>query len=80
MTTVNLFLFAVQSATSKAGKPYFYQQAQIVQSPARPDAMSRHFINSESEALAPGRYTAEVHFRDTPTGLRPVFTNFKPAA
>ncbi len=78
MATV--FVFASQTATSKAGKPYAYQQIQIVQSPKRPDVMSRHFVNSEAEALAPGKYTVDIYFRDTPTGLRPVFENFQALA
>lgn len=73
---LTVFVFAVQSAVSKAGKPYSFHQVQIVQSPARPDVMSRHFVNNESEALEPGRYECSVYFRDTPTGLRPVFENF----
>lgn len=75
MATV--FLFAPQTGTSKAGKSYVYQQVQIVQSPRRPDVMTRHFANSEAEALAPGKYEVDIYFRDTPTGLRPVFENFK---
>lgn len=74
MATV--FLFAVQSAISKAGKPYFFQQVQIVQSPRRPDVMTRHFVNSEAEALEPGKYEADVYFRDSAAGLRPGFENF----
>lgn len=72
-----VFVFAAQSATSKAGKPYSYQQVQIVQSPKRPDVMSRHFIADEAESLEPGKYNVDIYFRDTPTGLRPVFENFK---
>lgn len=74
MATV--FVFAAQTATSKAGKAYTFQQIQIVQSPRRPDVMSRHFVNSEADALEPGKYEADIYFRDTPTGLRPIFENF----
>lgn len=75
---MKVFVFQSQNSISKAGKPYIFQPVQIVQSPKHPDVMSRRFVATEAEVLKPGTYECEFHFRDTPTGLRPVFENFKP--
>lgn len=73
-----VFLFQAEEATSKAGKPYVRQRVQIVQAPKAPDCFSLHFPKTLAEALAPGSYSCEITFRDSPTGPRLVFSNFAP--
>lgn len=79
-TTVRIFVFAAESAVSKAGRPYSYQRVQLIQSPSHPDAFERHFVQEGAEPLPSGMYDAELYVASTPTGNRIRFASFSPVS
>lgn len=72
----HVFVYGVERATSKAGRPYLRQLVQIYQTPVRPDVKSLHFPQSEADVLAPGHYECDVFFKESLRGVQLGFENF----
>lgn len=75
MNTV--FIYHCEGATSKAGRAYLRQRVQILQAPKRPDVFSFYFPETEADVLEPGRYTCNIEYRDSATGVKLIFDDFK---
>lgn len=71
-----VYVFAVDSAISKAGKPYHFQPVEVDQRPVSSSYRDRHFVPSVAEALAPGEYEATIILNNGPTGCQPRFRDF----
>ena len=73
---VKVYVFAADSALSKAGKPYHFQPVEVDQRPLAASYRDRYFIGSPADALAPGEYEATVVLNNGPTGCQPRFRDF----
>lgn len=76
-TTHRVFVLAVQSAVSNAGRDYKRQPIQIIQSPEHFDERTFYFPSTDSDVLEPGHYDCRIYFENSKTGLRLRFENFE---
>lgn len=78
--TLRVAVYQARSAKSKkTGNDYVYQQIEIQQAPAQPNAQFRRFAKSIDEALAPGVYTCKVSFYVKNYELVSSFSDFQKA-